>query len=513
MKPAPHMIDAAEAARRTERERQARRKAETLLEAKALELSEAGQELRRVHDTLAGRVAELEAERALTMHLARTDSLTGLLNRGAFTSALIDRLEAAEASGGGAALFVIDLDRFKTLNDSLGHHAGDQLLAEIGRRLREHARPGDVVARLGGDEFALIADREGARARAEALTQALIQTHTIYGRAIAPGASVGLAVYPDDAVDATDLQRFADMALYRAKTAGGSRWSAFDEDLRRASEARHSLETELRRAIPSGDIVPWFQPVVNAADGRIIAAEVLARWNHAERGMIPPGVFVPLAEELGLIGELDGIIFQSACQRAAPWVREGLIDTIACNVSQRELLDPAFSRKLIARLADTDLPATALTVEITETFLVNDLSMARRHIERLAARGVRVALDDFGTGYSNLRALLQLPIHTVKLDQSLIGGVGRDPRTSKLVRAMLSAAKSLDARIVAEGVEDEAQAIFLRAAGCDRMQGYLFARPMPADDCEALMRDQAAGAGAETDRIMAAAATLRAVNF
>ncbi|MBB3893128.1 diguanylate cyclase (GGDEF)-like protein [Phenylobacterium haematophilum] len=476
-------------------------------------LIEARQELRQVSASLAARIEELETERALTMHLARTDSLTGLLNRGAFTAALIGRLEDAQRSGARVALFVIDLDRFKNLNDSLGHDAGDQLLVEIGRRLKADAREGDVVSRLGGDEFAVIAAGADAPARAAELTSALTQTHTIYGRAIAPGASVGLAVYPTDAADAADLQRFADIALYRAKTAGGSRWAAFDEDLRKATEARNSLETELRRAIPAGDIVPWFQPVVNAADGRIIAAEVLARWNHAERGMIPPGVFVPLAEELGLIGELDGAIFQSACQRAAPWVSEGMIDTISCNVSQRELLDPAFSRKLIARLADTDLPATALTVEITETFLVHDLSLARRHIERLASRGVRIALDDFGTGYSNLRALLQLPIHTVKLDQSLIGGVGRDPRVSKLVRAMLSAAKSLDARIVAEGVEDEAQAIFLRAAGADRMQGYLFARPMPGDACEALMREQAAGAEAPTDRIMAAAATLRTAAF
>ncbi len=490
-------------AQQLERERLATQAAEQ-------ELSRARQELRRISETLTARVDELEEERALTLHLARTDGLTGLLNRGAFAPALVERLNAAQARGEPVALFVIDMDRFKTLNDSLGHHAGDQLLVEIGLRLRSTAVPGDVVCRLGGDEFALVTSGENLRKRADALTRLLTSPHTIYDRAIAPGASLGVALFPADAVDAGDLQRFADMALYRAKAAGGSRWSAFDDELRQASAARHTLEAELRRAIPAGHIVPWFQPLVNAADGRISAVEVLARWSHAERGMIPPGVFVPLAEELGLIAELDGAIFQLACQRAAPWVAEGLIDTVSLNVSPRELLDPSFSRNLIGRLADTDLPATALAVEITETFLVNDLSMARRHIQRLASHGVRIALDDFGTGYSNLRALLQLPIHTVKLDQSLIGGVGRDPRVSKLVRAMLNAAKSLNARIVAEGVEDEAQAIFLRAAGCDLMQGYLFARPMPGDEVEALMRSQAAGAEAPTDRIMAAAATLRA---
>lgn len=482
-------------ARRLDKERQARLEAEAQLESKALELFHASEEIRRVSETLSVRIEELETERALTLHLARTDSLTGLLNRGAFVTALTDRLERAQLTGQRVALFVIDLDRFKNLNDSLGHHAGDQLLNEIGRRLRNLITPGDLVSRLGGDEFAVVSDGAELVSMANALSQRLAQPHIIYGRAINPGASVGVAVYPDHATDATDLQRFADMALYRAKSAGGRRWSAFDEDLRLAHEARDTLETELRRAIPAGEIQPWFQPVVDARTGKPCAVEVLARWNHPSRGWLSPGVFVPVAEELGLVSELDNTLFVTACQRAAPWVADGLIDTVSCNVSPRELLDPAFSRNLLRRLQDTDLPASALTVEVTETFLVQDMGLARRHIERLASRGVRIALDDFGTGYSNLRALLQLPIHTVKLDQSLIGDVGRDLRVSKLVRAMLSAAKSLDARIVAEGVEQEDQAVFLRAAGCDRMQGFFFARPMPADDAEALLR----AAKAETE--------------
>jgi diguanylate cyclase len=219
-----------------------------------------------------------------------------------------------------------------------------------------------------------------------------------------------------------------------------------------------------------------------------VAVEVLARWNHPEQGLLTPAAFVPIAEELGLIGRIDEHVFETACARAAPWVAEGLIESISCNVSPRDLLDPAFSRKLIGRLAETDLPATALTVEVTETFLLQDLALARRHIERLAAKGVRIALDDFGTGYSNVRALMNLPIHTVKLDRSLIEAVGRDARVSKLVSAMLQAARALGVRIVAEGVESEAQALFLRAAGCDHMQGYLFARPMPAHAVEVHLR-------------------------
>lgn len=438
---------------------------------------------------LAARVAELEAERELTLRLAQTDSLTGLVNRGAFTSGLCERLEAAAAGGDQVALFVIDLDRFKSLNDSLGHHAGDMLLAELGQRLREDAQPGELIARLGGDEFAVISTGRDVARRAEQLIATLSQQHTIYGRTVGSGGSVGVAVFPRDAGDAADLQRFADMALYRAKSGGGRRWHEFDAELSAESERRRTLEGELRRAIPAGEIEPWFQPIVDAMTGRMVGVEVLARWRHPEKGLLSPAAFVPMAEELGLIRTIDEAVFEAACARTAPWVADGLIEVVSCNVSPRDLLDPGFSRKLMNRLAKTALPATALTVEITETFLLQDLALARRHIERLAARGVNVALDDFGTGYSNLRALMHLPIQTVKLDRSLIDDVGRDARVSKLVAAMLHAARSLGVRIVAEGVEHESQALFLRSAGCERMQGYFFARPMPADAMEARLRE------------------------
>lgn len=437
---------------------------------------------------LAARVAELEAEREMTLRLAQTDSLTGLVNRGAFTSGLCERLDVARAAGTSVGLFVIDLDRFKHLNDSLGHHAGDLLLAELGRRLREDAGPDELIARLGGDEFALITNDPDVPGRAERLLAALGQQQLIYGRAVSPGGSVGVALYPHDANDAADLQHFADMALYRAKSGGGRRWSRFDAELRDESERRRTLETELRRAIPAGEIEPWFQPIIDSMTGRMVGVEVLARWRHPEKGLLAPAAFVPMAEELGLIRAVDEAVFEAACARAAPWVAEGLIESVSCNVSPRDLLDPGFSRKLIGRLGKTDLPATALTVEITETFLLQNLALSRRHIERLAAKGVNVALDDFGTGYSNLRALMHLPIQTVKLDRSLIDDVGRDARVSKLVASMLHAARSLGVRIVAEGVEDEGQALFLRSAGCERMQGYFFARPMPADQVETLLR-------------------------
>jgi diguanylate cyclase (GGDEF)-like protein len=441
---------------------------------------------------LTARIAQLESERALTMRLAQTDSLTGLVNRGAFTSELCERLEAARASGEQVALFVVDLDRFKLLNDTLGHHAGDLFLAEVGERLRASAGPGELVARLGGDEFALISTCAEPGRRAQQLLELLTRPHAIYGRQVSPGASVGVAVFPDDAAEAGDLQRFADMALYRVKTQGGRRWSAFDADLRDENQRRRTLEADLRRGIPAGEIEPWFQPVVDAKDGRIVGVEVLARWRHPDHGLLLPAAFVPMAEELGLIGRIDEAVFEAGCARAAPWVEAGLIEQIAFNVSPRDLLDPSFSRKLIGRLAKTALPATNLTVEITETFLLQDLALSRRHIERLNAKGIRIALDDFGTGYSNLRALMHLPIQTVKLDRSLICDIAKDSRVAKLVASMLHAARALGVRIVAEGVEEEAQAIILRAAGCDRMQGYWFARPMPADQMDDALRESRA---------------------
>jgi diguanylate cyclase len=443
---------------------------------------------------LTARVAELESERELTLRLAQTDSLTGLVNRGAFTAALCERLEHARATGERVGLYVVDLDRFKHLNDTLGHHAGDLFLAEIGERLQADAQAGELVARLGGDEFALISAHPDTAARAQRLVELLTRPHAIYGRVVSPGASVGVAAYPDDAPEAGDLQRFADMALYRAKAQGGRRWSAFDAELSAESERRRTLEAELRRGIPAGEIEPWFQPVVDAKDGRIVGVEALARWRHPEQGLLAPAAFVPIAEELGLIGRIDEAVFEAGCRHAAAWVEAGLIEQISFNVSPRDLLDPAFSRKLIGRLARTDLPPTALTVEITETFLLQDLALSRRHIERLNAKGIRIALDDFGTGYSNLRALMHLPIQTVKLDRSLISDIAKDSRVAKLVGSMLHAARALGVRIVAEGVEEEGQALMLRAAGCDRMQGYWFARPMPADQMEAALRASTAKA-------------------
>lgn len=471
-----------QAQRRMVRERRARRVAEHRLGSKTGELVQANEGLKRLTADLRARAEEAEAERARALSIGRTDALTGLPNRGAFSMALAGALEVARQGGADVALHVINLDRFKDVNDAHGHDAGDALLREIAGRLRALAGPEDVVARLGSDEFAVISRGAGAdRALARRIADALTRPLTFDGRVIRPGGSVGVATFPHDVPNPAHLQRCAEVALARAKTSRGSGYAAFDAELRAETDTRRILAADLRVALADGQIEPWFQPVVDATTGTVLSLEVLARWHHPERGMIGPNIFIPIAESTGMIREIDETIFNLACARAAAWVEKGWIESIACNVSPRDLLDPDFSTALIERLKRTSLPPTALTVEITETFLMKDLSLARQHIARLSEHGVRVALDDFGIGYSNLGALLELPIHALKLDRSLIVGLGKNPKAEGLVRLLVQTSRVLGVDLVAEGIEDEIQAIQLRAAGCRKMQGFLFARPAPAE--------------------------------
>jgi len=476
-------------------ERAARTESESVLAGHTEELLTANASLQGICDTLSSRINELEEERARVLQIGRTDALTGLVNRGAFLSGLTEKLAAATRFGMMVGLYVVDLDRFKDINDTLGHEAGDLLLQEVGERLASVSRGSDIVARLGGDEFAVIAEMNPDGAEATALARrilaALVQPMDIMDRQISPGASIGVALYPRDARDAADLQRYADLALYRAKAKGRGQYKVFDEPLRREGELRRTLESDLRRAVEGQEIVPWFQPVVDAASGAVSGVEVLARWHHPTQGLVMPDSFVPIAEELGLIGRIDASIFDQACVIAAPWVYDGLIESMSCNVSPRELLDVNFAGNLIERIGQNGMPPSALIVEITETFLMQDMDLARRHIERLAAHSVRVALDDFGIGYSNLRALMQLPIDTVKIDRSLTKDIGTDERVTALVRLLAQTTRALGLSFIAEGVEDETHAIQLRAIGCSRMQGYYFARPMPPQAMDEFLRKSA----------------------
>jgi len=467
--------------------------AEVRLEAHARELFNANVSLQRLADTLAGRIQELEVERARVLHIGRTDALTGLLNRGAFVAGLQEKLGASSRFGTTIALIVVDLDYFKEINDSLGHEAGDHLLQRVGQRLGEVARAGDLVARLGGDEFAVVAELSDpgyAAPLAARLTRVLSSPLDIDGRPVRPCASIGVALFPQDAADSSELQRCADMALYRAKSEGRNQWSMFDKSLREDADRRRAEEADLRRAVDAGEIVPWFQPVIDASSGQVLSLEVLARWDHRDGRRIGPDNFIPMAEELGLIGRIDEDVFARACSLSHAWVTEGLVGGIACNVSPRELLDAGFANNLIARLETLGFPPHALTVEITESFLLQDLGLARDHMTRLAGHGVGIALDDFGMGYSNLRALMQLPIDTVKIDRSLTADICTDDRIATLVSLLAQTTRTLGLTLIAEGVEEDSHAIMLRSVGCNRMQGFLFAAPMPAEKVEAYLRER-----------------------
>lgn len=480
--------------RRVERERNARVEAETLLDAKSRELYEANRQLSCLAAALEARVEERTREladaRERALELADRDQLTGLANRACFGRVLDACIAGALASGERFALFLLDLDRFKDINDTLGHEAGDALLRHVAARLRTAPCEPDVIARLGGDEFALIV-RTGGRAvdlhrAAETLIAALRVPVAYRDRALEASGSIGVAVFPNDADGASELQRYADIALYRAKLTRSTH-ALYEARMGRELEERHSLGSELSRAIRSGHIEAWFQPIVDGASGRIAGVEALARWIHPGRGLIGPGLFIGLAEERGLMRDLFAQMMRSACPPARRWIEAGAIRSLSVNVSPSQFKLGSVADEVMALLRELDLPPTAFTVEITEEVLMNDLDRARGQLERLAEQGVGIALDDFGVGYSNIGYLRQLPFHALKLDRSLIADVASEAKVRSILGAIVELARALNLKIVAEGVEEREQALWLARLGCRHLQGYLFGKPMPAADFERAM--------------------------
>ncbi|KQT60963.1 diguanylate cyclase [Methylobacterium sp. Leaf456] len=473
--------------RRLERERAARTEAEALLEEKSRALYEVNRQLGRLAAELEVRVEERTRElanaRAHALDLAERDGLTGLANRTRFVRALDESLATAQRDGARFALLLLDLDRFKDINDSLGHEAGDVFLRRTARRLKALLGPAALVARLGGDEFAALLPAppgtDLARLGAE-LAAAIRRPVPHRERSLEASCSVGIAVFPDDARTGGELQRFADIALYRSKAERG-RATRFDAAMGRAIEARHALGADLARAIREGGITPWFQPIVDGTDCRPVGAEALARWTHPTLGFLAPNTFLGLAEERGLMPDLFAAMMRRACPPAKAWIAAGRLDYLSVNLSPSQFKAGSVADEVFGLLDELDFPARALTVEITEEVLLNDLDRARAQLERLAARGVRIALDDFGVGYANIGYLRQLPIQTLKLDRLLTQDVAADHKARCILSAMVQIARALDLRLVAEGVEDSSQALWLIHLGCRQLQGYLFGRPMPAD--------------------------------
>jgi diguanylate cyclase (GGDEF)-like protein len=465
---------------RLTRERRARAEAELLLEAKSLQLYEANVALAALADGLERRVAErtleLSEARRQAVQQAETDALTGIANRAAF----MQRLEAALLAGEGIAVLLIDLDDFKSVNDTLGHAAGDALLVEVTRRLVAGCRPGDLVGRLGGDEFAVLAQGVG-EAAAQLIAQRLLDSVglpvTVDGRNVPSGCSIGLASAAPGTTGATKLLGDADLALYAAKRAGRGRVRTFEASLREDLERRTAFEGELRRAVLADQVQPWYQPVRRCRDRRFVGAEVLARWHHPDGSVRPPASFLGTVEACGLLDLMTESMLRVALREAAPLVAAGALEYLSINVSPTQFGDGWPLRRLPGLLQDAGYPAGALVVEITETALVQDMDRARASLEVLCGRGIRVAVDDFGVGFSNFSLLRQLRFHKLKIDRTLVCDIETDAHARAVAECILALAARLGIRAIAEGVETEGQAALLAAADCDSLQGYLFARP------------------------------------
>ncbi len=437
-----------------------------------------------------------QAERELD-NLAHTDAVTGLANRRANYRILEQKLAQQPGSGGSVALLLIDLDNFKVVNDTAGHHAGDELLRKVAARLQALVRDSDVVARIGGDEFAVVLapvpQRDTARALASSLTEALRQPVNVEGSDIFATASVGMCLYPDDAATREELVTGADTALYHAKRTGRNRLAEYVPEMTLRTQRRIRLERELRRALETGGLEVHYQPQFDCGTEQLMGAEALMRWRHPEQGFISPAEFIPVAEDSGLIVALGEWVLLQACAEGARWVRtaeEAGVPppSVAVNVSARQLREKGFLDVVMRTLAVTGLPATQLELELTESMLMEDVESAVQFMREARAQGVRLSIDDFGTGYSSLAYLQSFPINQLKIDRSFTRSLPDDGTT--IVSAVISLARDFQLAVVAEGVESREQLEWLRRAGCTYAQGYLLGKPMPPEALRQLIEAQ-----------------------
>ena len=415
-------------------------------------------------------------------HAATHDGLTELPNR----AALVERLDEllARADVGQVSVLFIDLDNFKVVNDSLGHGVGDELLRQVASRLRHVMRDTDRLARLGGDEFVVLVDGGVDPAVvAERLRRAVQRPIVIDEHELVVTASIGFAVNSSSDLTADELLRDADAAMYRAKAAGRDRVEAFTEETRAASVAALQTSSELRRGLERGEVVPYFQPIVDLEGGQVVGFEVLARWLHPDRGLLAPGQFLPMAEESGLIVDLGARILRDSLAQLAHWRAVGLqfaSCSLSINVATQQLIDGRFLDVVHDALGETGIDADSLWLEITETALMADTNAAGRALRDLRGLGLHLSVDDFGTGYSSLTYLKRFPVEAIKIDRSFVTGLGLEADDTSIVEAVVRLGHSLGLSVVAEGVETPLQLNRLRELGCDKGQGYLFGRPRPA---------------------------------
>ena len=425
---------------------------------------------------------ELEVKRREQEWQALHDSLTGLPNRTLFMQRLHEAIEGAAFQGTKVAVMVMDLNGFKEINDTLGHHYGDLLLEEIGPRLQDVVREGDLVARLGGDEFGLVLpslpDESIAVGAAQRLMEALEQPLNLDGLAIDVSASLGIAIYPSHSEDVETLLRRADVAMYAAKEAQAG-YETYEPSRDRYSASRLTLLGQIRPALENQEFVLYYQPKMDLSTGRVNGVEALIRWQHPERGLILPDEFIPLVERTVLVRPLTLYVLNEALRQWHIWAAGGYDLVIAVNLSARSLLDVTLPDHVAQMLRRWDVPPDRLTLELTESSLMADSVRSMAVLHRLSAVGVSLSVDDFGTGYSSLSHLKRLPIHEIKVDRSFVTNMKNDPNDALIVRATVDLGRNLGLRVVAEGVEDPQTWSELMAMGCDLAQGYYLGRPMP----------------------------------
>ncbi len=437
------------------------------------------------HIAIFGDISERKLAEARIQQLAHYDVLTGLPNRALFNDRLEQAIIHAQRNQSKVSLLFLDLDRFKQINDTLGHGAGDQLLQMVAQRLMECIREQDTVSRQGGDEFIAVlpgTDVIGAEMVAGKMLHAIIQPYVIEGHDLRISSSIGIAVYPDHAQDADSLIKFADVAMYQAKEGGRNKYLRFDAGMNASAYERLKLESSLRVAVEHQELRLYYQPQVDLSDGRIIGCEALLRWQHPEIGMVSPASFIPLAEETGLIIQISDWVLEEAMRQSRAWREAGLPEvTISVNLSALQFRQRNLHEQVGALLKKYDVPPHVLDLELTEGILMQGVERTLAMLHELTEMGVGLSIDDFGTGYSSLSYLKRFPIQQLKIDQSFVRDVTTDSNDATMVRTIILMAHSLNLHVIAEGVETEKQAAFLRESGCERAQGYHFGRPMPAE--------------------------------
>nr|WP_321983303.1 EAL domain-containing protein [uncultured Lichenicoccus sp.] len=463
------------------------------LEAAHAQAADAAVQLRATVARLDLEVKERQRFEQELRHRAMHDPLTGLPNRVLLMDRIEEAIELARCDGRMLTLLFLDLDRFKMVNDSLGHAAGDELLRIVTQRISRSLRSSDTFARLGGDEFVLLLPNPMPSDVLSNLTNHLsrlvAEPVLVADREVSVTCSLGYSVYPQDGEDAITLLKRADVAMYGAKKEGGNRMRRYTPSLSSHAGERLEVETQLKLGLQRGEFLLHYQPQIEIASGRIVGVEALVRWQHPARGLVPPMQFIPAAEESGLIEPIGEWVLRTACAQAAAWQRSGLPDLrMAINVSARQFYDPALASMVAQALAEHGLAPEHLEIEITESMSMKDPKESCRILASFKALGISIAIDDFGTGYSNLAYLRQFPVRRIKLDRGFVSELGSQSSSDAIVEAIVAMAHKLDLQVVAEGVETAEQRDHLLRYGCDELQGYWFSPPVDADRFEALLQ-------------------------